>query len=92
MLDNLSTKLQKILRDLKGEGRISKKHLEHSMREIRIALLEADVHFKVVKEFVSRVKEKALGQEVLHSLTPGQQVIRFVRDELIELFGQETAG
>ena len=92
MLGNLSKKLQKILRDLKGEGRVSKTHIEHSMREIRIALLEADVHFKVVKEFVSRVKDKALGQEVLHSLTPGQQVIRFVRDELIELLGRETAG
>ncbi|MFQ5930349.1 MAG: signal recognition particle protein [Acidobacteriota bacterium] len=90
MLGNLSTKLQKILRDLKGEGRISERHVEESMREIRIALLEADVHFKVVKEFVSRVKEKALGQEVLRSLTPGQQVVKIVRDELIELFGRQT--
>ncbi|MDA2929019.1 signal recognition particle protein, partial [Acidobacteria bacterium AH-259-O06] len=86
------TKLQKILRDLKGEGRISERHVEESMREIRIALLEADVHFKVVKEFVSRVKEKALGQEVLRSLTPGQQVVKIVRDELIELFGRQTVG
>ncbi|MDA2924360.1 signal recognition particle protein [Acidobacteria bacterium AH-259-L09] len=92
MLGNLSTKLQKILRDLKGEGRISERHVEESMREIRIALLEADVHFKVVKEFVSRVKEKALGQEVLRSLTPGQQVVKIVRDELIELFGRQTVG
>ncbi len=62
MLGNLSTKLQKILRDLKGEGRLDEHNVEVAMREIRIALLEADVHFKVVKEFVSRVKEKALGE------------------------------
>lgn len=92
MLENLSTKLQRILRDLKGEGRISQKHVDDAMREIRIALLEADVHFKVVKEFVSRVRQKALGQEVLRSLTPGQQVIGIVRDELVALFGKEAVA
>lgn len=92
MLGNLSTKLQKILRDLKGEGRLDEHHIEVAMREIRIALLEADVHFKVVKEFVSRVKEKALGEEVLRNLMPGQQVVKIVRDELTELFGREEAG
>lgn len=90
MLENLSTRLQRILRDLKGEGRISQKHVADSTREIRIALLEADVHFKVVKRFVSRVQEKALGEDVLRSLTPGQQVIKIVRDELVALFGKET--
>ncbi len=87
MLESLSDKLQKVLRDLKGEGRVSEQHIEESMRQIRIALLEADVHFKVVKEFVARIKAKALGQEVMKSLTPGQQVVKIVRDELVELLG-----
>ena len=91
MLGNLSTKLQRILRDLKGEGRVAERHIQVAMREIRIALLEADVHFKVVKEFVSRVKARALGQEVLRNLMPGQQVVKIVLDELVELFGREEA-
>ena len=90
MLESLSTKLQKTLRDLKGEGHISERHIEASMREIRMALLESDVHFTVAKDFVSRVKEKALGQEVLGDLMPGQQVIKVVRDELTNLLGAET--
>ncbi len=91
MFESLSDKLQKVLRDLKGEGRVSEQHIEESMRQIRIALLEADVNFKVVKEFVARVKEKALGQEVMKSLTPGQQVVKIVRDELVELLGAAAA-
>ena len=87
MLDNLSNKLQKILRNLTGQGRVSGRHIEETAREIRNALLDADVHFKIAKDFVERVKTRALGQEVLESLTPGQQVIRVVRDELIELLG-----
>ena len=87
MLDNLSNKLQKILRNLTGQGRVSGRHIEETAREIRNALLDADVHFKIAKEFVERVKQRALGQEVMESLTPGQQVIRVVRDELIELLG-----
>jgi signal recognition particle subunit SRP54 len=87
MLDNLSNKLQKILRNLTGQGRVSGKHIEETAREIRNALLDADVHFKIAKDFVERVKVRALGQEVLESLTPGQQVIRVVRDELIDLLG-----
>ena len=90
MLENLSTKLQKTLRNLKGEGRISERHIEESMREIRMALLESDVHFTVVKDFISRVKERALGQEVLGDLMPGQQVIKVVRDELTGLLGAQT--
>ncbi len=92
MLDNLSTRLQKILRNLTGQGRVSGKHIEETAREIRNALLEADVHFKIAKDFVEKVKQKALGQEVLESLTPGQQVIRVVRDELIELLGGSQKG
>ncbi|MFB3906662.1 MAG: signal recognition particle protein [Acidobacteriota bacterium] len=91
MFESLSDKLQKVLRDLKGEGRVSEQHVEESMRQIRIALLEADVNFKVVKEFVARIKEKALGQEVMKSLTPGQQVVKIVRDELVELLGSTAA-
>lgn len=87
MLDNLSNKLQKILRNLSGQGRVSGRHVEETAREIRNALLDADVHFKIAKDFVERVKQRALGQEVLDSLTPGQQVIRVVRDELMELLG-----
>ncbi|MDR1726574.1 MAG: signal recognition particle protein [Acidobacteriota bacterium] len=87
MLDNLSHKLQKIVRNLSGQGRVSARHVEEMAREIRNALLDADVHFKIAKEFVERVKQKALGQDVLESLTPGQQVIRVVRDELVELLG-----
>ncbi len=87
MLDNLSNKLQKILKDLRGQGRVSERHLEDTTREIRNALLDADVHFKIAKDFVQRVKERALGQEVMESLTPGQQVVKVVRDELIELLG-----
>jgi len=90
MLERLSERLQKTLRDLKGEGRVSERHIEAAVREIRLALLEADVNFKVVKEFVSGIKERALGQDVLNSLTPGQQVVKLVRDELVELLGRET--
>jgi signal recognition particle subunit SRP54 len=87
MLENLSNKLQKILRDLRGQGRVSARHIDETTREIRNALLDADVHFKIAKDFVQRVKDRALGQEVMESLTPGQQVVKVVRDELIELLG-----
>ncbi len=92
MLDNLSAKLQRVLKDLKGEGKLGEAHIDAAMREIRIALLEADVNFRVVKEFVARVKEKSLGQEVMTSLTPGQQVVKIVRDELADLLGKENQG
>jgi signal recognition particle subunit SRP54 len=91
MLENLSNKLQKILRDLRGQGRVSERHLEETGREIRNALLDADVHFKIAKDFVQRVKQRALGQEVIESLTPGQQVVKVVRDELVELLGGSQA-
>jgi signal recognition particle subunit SRP54 len=88
VFDGLQTKLQDVFRRLKGEGRVSEEILQGAMREIRLALLEADVHFKVVKSFVARVGERALGQDVLDSLTPAQQVIKIVRDELIVLLGE----
>ena len=90
MLDNLSAKLQRVLKDLRGEARLNEAHIDAAMREIRIALLEADTSFKVVKEFVARVKAKAMGQDVMASLTPGQQVVKVVRDELTELLGTEN--
>lgn len=91
MLENLSNKLQKILKDLRGQGRVSERHVDETAREIRNALLDADVHFKIAKDFVQRVKERALGQEVMESLTPGQQVVKVVRDELVELLGGAQA-
>jgi len=90
MLERLSERLQKTLRNLRGEGRVSERHIEEALREIRLALLEADVNFRVVKEFVAGIRERALGQDVLMSLTPGQQVVKLVRDELVELLGRET--
>jgi signal recognition particle subunit SRP54 len=87
MFDNLSNKLQKILKNLSGQGRVSQRHVEEMAREIRNALLDADVHFKLAKDFVEKVKQRALGQEVLESLTPTQQVVKVVRDELVELLG-----
>jgi signal recognition particle subunit SRP54 len=92
MFDNLSDRLQKVLRDLKGEGRVTERHVEDSMRQIRIALLEADVHFKVVKEFLQGVREQAVGQQVYESLTPAQQIVKIVRDELIRMLGEEPEG
>jgi signal recognition particle subunit SRP54 len=92
MLENLSSKLQKALKNLVGHGRVSERHIEDTAREIRNALLDADVHYKLAKEFVERVKQKALGQDVLQSLTPGQQVIKVVRDELVALLGGEQTG
>ena len=85
--DGLSDKLQGVIKKLKGRGKISETELKEVLREVRIALLEADVNFKVVKDFVKNVNEKALGQEVLESLTPGQMIIKIVNDELTNLMG-----
>ncbi len=87
MFENLSEKLQRVFKNLRGEGRLSEEHLDEALKEIRMALLEADVNFKVVKQFTEVVREKSLGQEVMQSLTPGQQVVKIVRDELIEMLG-----
>jgi len=91
MFDQLTQKLQKVFKNLRGEGRLTAEHIEEALKEIRMALLEADVNFKVVKQFVESVKAKALGQDVLSSLTPGQQVIKVVHDELLEMLGGESA-
>ena len=85
--ENLSEKLQGTFKKLKGKGVLTEADINDAMREVKLALLEADVNFKVVKEFVAEVKEKALGQGVLESLTPGQQVIKIVNDTLVDLMG-----
>jgi signal recognition particle subunit SRP54 len=87
MLDNLTSRLTGILDRLRGYGRLSEENIVEALREVRVALLEADVNFKVVKGFIERVREKAVGQDVLKSLTPGQQVVKVVQDELVELLG-----
>jgi signal recognition particle subunit SRP54 len=92
MFDSLSNKLQDVFRTLRGEARLSESTVESALREIRMALLEADVNFKVVKAFVDRVRERAVGQEVLRSLTPAQHVVKIVRDELVALFGETPGG
>ena len=91
MFDQLSQRLQKVFKNLRGEGKVSREHVENALREIRLALLEADVHFRVVKEFVETIRRQAVGQEVLQSLTPTQQVIKIVRDELVQLLGGESS-
>ncbi|MBR2787484.1 MAG: signal recognition particle protein [Clostridia bacterium] len=85
--EGLSSKLQEFTRKLKGKTRITESDLKEMLREVKLALLEADVNYKIVKEFTATIQEKALGQDVLRSLTPGQQVIKIVKDELIELLG-----
>ena len=87
MLEGLSEKLRGIIKDLRGHGTFSEANIDVALREVRLALLEADVNFTVVKEFISKVKEKALGKEVLSSVTPAQQFIKIVRDELTEVLG-----
>ena len=87
MLDSLSARLQSIFDRLGGRGRLSEDNIQEALREVRLALLEADVNFKVVRAFMERVREKAVGQDVLRSLTPAQQVVKVVHDELIELLG-----
>ena len=88
--DSLSDKLQNIFKNLRGKGRLSEADVKVALKEIKMALLEADVSFKVVKQFISSVQERAVGQDVLNSLTPGQMVIKIVNEELISLMGSET--
>lgn len=87
MFDSLTNKFDSIFKKLKGHGKLSEKNVEDGLKEVRMALLEADVHYKVVKKFVGDVKKRSLGQEVMTSLTPGQQVVKIVNDELAQLMG-----
>src|SRR5467141_3196393 len=92
MFDSLSTKLQNAFKNLRGLGKISEENVGEALREVRLALLEADVNFKVARDFIERVKTKAIGQEVIQSIQPGQQIIKIIHDELVELLGSSNAG
>jgi signal recognition particle subunit SRP54 len=92
MFEALSTRLQDAFKTLRGEARLTPENVESALREIRLALLEADVNFKVVKAFVDRVRDRAMGQDVLRSLSPSQQVVKIVRDEMVALFGDAEGG
>ncbi|MBO5999146.1 MAG: signal recognition particle receptor subunit alpha, partial [Lachnospiraceae bacterium] len=88
--ESLSQKLQAVFDSLKGKGRLTEKDIDTALREVRMALLEADVSFRVVKQFISSIREKAVGQEVLNGLNPAQMVIKIVNDEMIALMGSEV--
>lgn len=89
--EGLSSKLQEITRKIRGKARITESDLKEMLREVKLALLEADVNYKIVKEFISTIQEKALGQDVMKSLTPGQQVVKIVKDELVNLLGEKES-
>jgi len=91
MFETLSNKLESIFKKLKGKGLLKEEDIDSALKEIRLALLEADVNFKVVKDFILKIKEKAIGKEILESLTPGQQVIKIVNEELCELLGKSNS-
>ncbi len=92
MFDSLTARLSRVLDSIRSGGRVTEADLDSALREIRLALLEADVSFRIVKDFLARIREKAMGEEVLRSLTPGQQVVKIVRDEMVALLGGERAG
>ena len=91
MFDNLSEKLQRVFKNLRGEGKLSAENMESALREIRMALLEADVNFRVVKQLIENIKQKAMGEEVLTALSPSQQVIKIVHEELIKILGSHES-
>src|ERR1700722_9970049 len=90
MFENLSDKLLSGLKKIRGQGKITKENIEGALKEIRLGLLEADVNFRVVKQFMENVQTKALGQEVITSITAGQQIVKIVHDELVLLMGAEN--
>src|SRR5213083_3091110 len=91
MFSQLGDKLQDIFKDLRGHGTISETNVNDALREVRMALLEADVDYQVAKDFSARIKDKALGEDVLRSVTPGQQIVKIFHDELAELLGGDNA-
>src|ERR1035437_6690686 len=91
MFENLQEKLQRAFKSLRGQARLTEENIDEALREIRLALLEADVNFKVVKQLIDQIRVKAVGQDVLTALSPGEQVIKIVRDELVEILGKDTA-
>src|SRR5271157_3320773 len=92
MFDTLSGKLQNAFRDLRGLGKITEGNVSDALREVRLALLDADVNFQVARDFVERVKAKSIGVEVVQSIQPGQQIVKLIHDELVELLGAANAG
>ena len=88
--ESLSDKLQNVFKNLRGKGRLTEADVKAALKEVKMALLEADVSFRVVKQFISAVQERAVGQDVMNSLTPGQMVIKIVNEELVNLMGSET--
>ncbi|MBQ9658149.1 MAG: signal recognition particle protein [Clostridia bacterium] len=92
VFEGLSSRLQEITRKIRGKARITESDLKEMLREVKLALLEADVNYKIVKEFIANIQEKALGQDVMKSLTPGQQVIKIVKDEMVTLLGETESG
>jgi signal recognition particle subunit SRP54 len=91
MFENLSEKLQRTFKNLRGQGKLTEENMNEALRELRLALLEADVNFKVVKDVIDHVREKAMGTEVMTALSPAEQVVKIVRDELVEVLGRDTA-
>ncbi len=89
MFDTLSEKLTRVFKDLRGQGRLTEENINDGLREVRLAMLEADVALPVVKDFITHVKERALGKEVMTSLTPGQVLIKIVNQELVSLMGEQ---
>lgn len=92
MFDSLTTKLQKVFKDLRGLGKITEENIAESLRQVRMALLEADVNYKVARDFIEKVKEKSIGVEVIQSIQPGQQIIKIIHDELVQLLGSTNVG
>jgi signal recognition particle subunit SRP54 len=91
MFENLQEKLQRAFKSLRGQAKLTEENIDEALREIRLALLEADVNFKVVKQLIDQIRAKAVGQEVMTALSPGEQVIKILRDELVEILGKDTA-
>src|SRR5882724_4786345 len=92
MFDSLTEKLGQALRNLRGVGKLSEENMADTLKEVRTALLAADVHFKVARDFVERVQTQCVGQEVLKSVTPGQQVVKIIHDELVRLLGEGSSA
>ena len=91
MFESLSKKLESAFKNIRGQGRLTEANMEEALKEIRLALLEADVNFKVVKKFIEEVKEAAVGEKVLESISPGQQIVKIVHDELVKIMGTSGA-
>ena len=91
MFENLTDKLQRVFKSLRGQGTLTEENIQEAMREIRVAMLEADVNLNVVRELIEHIRAKAVGTEVMTALSPSEQVIKIVRDELIDLLGKDTA-